>query len=414
MSTTTRKSQQLASMDAGFLTPSIALYRTSLEALGHSELTVRGYTDPARHLAAWIIDSGLRLEEVREETVDRFGRHRCRCAGARRWNGVSKKYARRAGRFVRFLADRGLVAQATAIAPEAVPPTIIDYQRWLSSHRGLSERSVCRQGGMIKRLLPTLGADPLIYTAAVIRAAVQAEARGCSPSQLTTVTSALRGYLRFLATSGLCRPGLDQAVPPVPQWRLSALPRYLPTADVECMIASCDLATPMGLRDQAALLLLARLGLRAGDIRDMRLDDLDWASATVRVCGKGRRGVRLPLPQDAGDAVLAYVERGRPTVTEDRLFLRTMAPYRPFATSSSVATIVDRALRQAGVDDPPSRGASLLRHSAATTMLRAGATLEAVGALLRHRSLDMTAHYAKVDVHMLETIAQPWPGEVSC
>jgi len=233
-------------------------------------------------------------------------------------------------------------------------------------------------------------------------------------SQLTTVTSALRGYLRFLAAFGLCRPGLDQAVPPVPQWRLSALPRYLPTADVECMIASCDLATPMGLRDQAALLLLARLGLRAGDIRDMRLDDLDWASATVRVCGKGRRGVRLPLPQDAGDAVLAYVERGRPTVTEDRLFLRTMAPYRPFATSSSVATIVDRALRQAGVDDPPSRGASLLRHSAATTMLRAGATLEAVGALLRHRSLDMTAHYAKVDVHMLETIAQPWPGEVSC
>lgn len=132
MSTTTRKSQQLASMDAGFLTPSIALYRTSLEALGHSELTVRGYTDAARHLAAWIIDSGLRLEEVREETVDRFGRHRCRCAGARRWNGVSKKYARRAGRFVRFLADRGLVAQATAIAPEAVPPTIIDYQRWSS------------------------------------------------------------------------------------------------------------------------------------------------------------------------------------------------------------------------------------------------------------------------------------------
>ena len=131
----------------------------------------------------------------------------------------------------------------------------------------------------------------------------------------------------------------------------------------------------------------------------------------MRVCGKSRRSVRLPLPQDVGDAVLAYVENGRPVATEDRLFLRSKAPHRPFTTYSSISCIVARALRRAGVEDPPSKGASLLRHSAATTMLRAGATLEAVGAVLRHRSLDMTAHYAKVDVRMLETIAQPWPGE---
>lgn len=145
----------------------------------------------------------------------------------------------------------------------------------------------------------------------------------------------------------------------------------------------------------------------------MRLDDFDWAAGTLRVSGKSRRGVRLPLPQDVGDAVLAYIENGRPSATEDRLFLRTMAPYRPFTTSSSIGGIVVRALRQAGVEDPPFKGAGLLRHSAATTMLRTGATLEAVGTLLRHRSLDMTAHYAKVDVPMLETIAQPWPGEAS-
>jgi site-specific recombinase XerD len=111
---------------------------------------------------------------------------------------------------------------------------------------------------------------------------------------------------------------------------------------------------------------------------------------------------------------LAYIENGRPAVTEDRVFLRSKAPHRPFTTSSSISYIVARALRQAGITDPPSKGAGLLRHSAATTMLRAGATLEAVGAVLRHRSLDMTAHYAKVDVTMLETIAQPWPGEASC
>ncbi|MER9845332.1 tyrosine-type recombinase/integrase [Mesorhizobium australicum] len=264
---------------------------------------------------------------------------------------------------------------------------------------------------MVKRLLPALGEDPRVYSAATIRAVFRAEAQRCSPSHIRTMTSALRGYLRFLAASGLCRPGLDQAVPPVLQWRLSALPRYLPTADVERLIATCDLSNPLDLRDRAALLLLARFGLRAGDVCGLRLDDFDWSAGAVRVCGKSRRSVRLPLPQDVGDAVLAYIKNGRPMVVEDRLFLRSKAPYRPFTTSSSISYIVDRALRRAGVEDPPSKGASLLRHSAATTMLRADATLEAVGAILRHRSLDMTAHYAKVDVTMLETIAQPWPGE---
>jgi site-specific recombinase XerD len=414
MVTTKGKPPKLGLMDPRFLAPLIAEFRVSLEALAHSSLTIGGYTDSARHFAAWVCDAGLQLDEVGEEMVDNFARHHCRCAGARQWNGVSGKYARRAGRFVAFLAERGVIPQAPPAAARIVHPRILDYQRWLAVHRGLSDRSVSRQGRMIKRLLPALGEDPRAYGAATIRAAVRAEAQRCSPSHVRTMTSALRGYLRFLAASGLCRPGLDQAVPPVLQWRLSALPRYLPSADVERMIASCDRATPLGLRDRAALLLLARLGLRAGDVRGLRLDDFDWTAGAICVCGKSRRSVRLPLPQDVGDAVLAYIENGRPPVAEDRLFLRSMAPYRPFTTSSSISHIVAHALRRAGVEDPPSKGAGLLRHSAATTMLRAGATLEAVGALLRHRSLDMTAHYAKVDVIMLETIAQPWPGEVSC
>jgi integrase len=192
------------------------------------------------------------------------------------------------------------------------------------------------------------------------------------------------------------------------------LPRYLPTADVERVIATCDGGDPLDLRDRAALLLLGRLGLRAGDVCGLRLGDFDWAAGTVCVCGKSRRSVRLPLPQDVGDAVLAYIKNRRPSVVEDRLFLRSMAPYRPFATSSSISNIVARALRRAGIEDPPSNGAGLLRHSAATAMLRGGATLEAVGAVLRHRSPDMTAQYAKVDLIMLGAIAQPWPGEVPC
>jgi integrase/recombinase XerD len=228
------------------------------------------------------------------------------------------------------------------------------------------------------------------------------------------MTTALRGYLRFLAAAGLCRPGLDKAVPVVPQWRLSSLPRYLPGGDVERLIASCDLTKSHGIRDRAILLLLARLGLRAGDILTMRLDDIAWDDGTLRVSGKGRREIRLPLPQDAGDALLEYLSRARPRVDDDRIFLRSSAPYQPFSGSSVVSGIVRLALVRAGIADAPSWGANLLRHSAATSMLRAGASLDAVGTILRHRSVDTTAHYAKVDIAMLQQIAQPWPGEASC
>jgi site-specific recombinase XerD len=203
-------------------------------------------------------------------------------------------------------------------------------------------------------------------------------------------------------------------VPFVPQWRLSSLPRYLSSADVERLIVSCDLDTAHGVRDRAILLLFARLGLRVGDVRDMQLHDIDWMAGTVLVSGKGRREVRLPLPQDVGDALLAYIDQARPVVAEERLFLRSCAPYRPFTSSSTISCVVSQALRRAGIKDPPSRDGNLLRHSAATAMLRGGATLQSVGAVLRHRSLDTTAHYAKVDLPMLQQIAQPWPGERSC
>jgi site-specific recombinase XerD len=224
---------------------------------------------------------------------------------------------------------------------------------------------------------------------------------------------ALRGFLRFLSAHGFCRAGLEHAVPTIPEWRLSTLPRYIDAAQVERLIATCDLTTPIGLRDRAILLLLARLGLRAGDIVSLRLGDFDWQRGTLSVRGKGRRDTRLPLPQDAGNAVLAYLERARPRVAGDWVFFLLNAPIRPLTSSGVVTSIVRSAIRKAGIDTP-TKGARLLRHSAATAMLRGGATLDMVGAVLRHRSPDMTAHYAKVDVPMLQQIAQPWPGDVRC
>jgi site-specific recombinase XerD len=200
-------------------------------------------------------------------------------------------------------------------------------------------------------------------------------------------------------------------VPTFPQWKLSALPRYLVAADLERVIADYDQDTRCGLRNRTILLLLARLGLRAGDIVNMRLEDVDWGEGTLRVLGKGRREVRLPLPQDAGDALLVYLEHARPSVAIDHVFLCIPAPYRAFRSSVVVSGIVQGALTRAGITNPPSKGANLLRHSAATSMLRAGATLDAISSVLRHRSLDMTAHYAKIDTTLLQSIAQPWPEE---
>ncbi|MGH7084924.1 MAG: tyrosine-type recombinase/integrase [Acetobacteraceae bacterium] len=281
-------------------------------------------------------------------------------------------------------------------------------------HRGLSERTIARHLRHLRKLVPELGSATQDYDAVLVRNVVREWRARTGPADLRTITSALRSYLRFLAGAGLCRPDLDHAIPPVLQWRLSSLPRYLADADVERVIASCDQLTRGCRRDRAILLLLARLGLRAGDVAWLRLSDLDWASGTLRLSGKARREVRLPLPQGVGDALLAYIEKERPGVGEEAVFLTIVAPYRPFTHSSRVSNIVASALKRAGISDPPSSGASLLRHSAATSMLRSGATLEAIGTVLRHRSLDMTAHYAKVDISMLEQIAQPWPGEPAC
>jgi integrase/recombinase XerD len=316
-------------MDSGVLGTFVEAFTRNLRALGHTRLTVAGYGDAARHFAEWLRRSAIVVGDVDDGVITRFARHRCKCCGNRQHQLLSAKYVRRVRRFVRFLVERGV---AKAAAPNVSAPLndrVIEFQDWLRHHRGISERTVDRHGRMVMKLLPGLGDDPGTYDAELVRRVILAEAQSSSRPYIKTMTTALRGYLRFLAAQGTCRPWLDRAVPAIPQWRLSALPRYLPAADVERLIASCDLTKPHGIRDKAILLLLARLGLRAGDILGMRLDDIEWDEGTLRVRGKGRREVRLPLPQEAGDALLEYLQRARPRVDDDQMFLRSSAPTGP-------------------------------------------------------------------------------------
>jgi site-specific recombinase XerD len=166
------------------------------------------------------------------------------------------------------------------------------------------------------------------------------------------------------------------------------------------------------MRDKAIVLFLARLGLRAGDVANLQLHDIDWSQGTFRVMGKSRREAKLPLPQDVGDAVLDYLHRARPSVKTPYVFIRVIAPWTPI-TRCVVQHAAGEAIQRAGVETP-SFGAHVLRHSAATALLRQGASLQVIGEVLRHRSVDTTAHYAKVDTGLLQEVTMPWPGAPSC
>lgn len=256
-----------------------------------------------------------------------------------------------------------------------------------------------------------LGDDPRAYTAAALRAFVLQRARPHGIWRAKSIAVAVRAFLRFLGATGQCPSGREHAIPSFATWQLSSVPRFLRQDEVERVIASCS-ADAKGLRDRAALLLLARLGLRASEVARLTFAELDWDKGQITLCGKGRRQERLPLPQEVGTAILLYLRRGRPPLPVPELFTTVMPPVRPL-TRAAVTHIVRSALARAAIK-APINGAHVLRHSAATAMLRQGASLAGVGAVLRHRSLSTTAHYAKVDFGLLAEIAQPWPGAAPC
>jgi integrase/recombinase XerD len=399
----------------GCVQPYLEGFAAELLSAGYAVLPIRDYVRSASHLGRWMDSRSMRIGRLREKTIAQFASHECECPFARRrGQRPSRRYVARARRFIQYLSRLGVVPPLTQPSSGAIPGPLVGFRTWMIHHRGVKAPTIDRYQRLIEQMLPSLGDDPSVYDAALVRRVLLTQVDQLSRGYAKTYVVALRALLRFLAAHGRCRPHLDRAVPTLPEWKLSTLPRYLQRDDVERVIASCDLSKPFGVRDRAILLLLARLGLRAGDITAMRLGDLDWAAGTVRVFGKGRKEVRLPLPQDAGEALMEYLVSSRPHADTDRVFLCANAPIRPFASSCSVSDVVRLALRRAGIVDPPSKGAHLLRHSAATAMVQSGASLDMIATVLRHQSSDTTAYYAKVDIKLLRQIAQPWPEGAPC
>lgn len=306
--------------------------------------------------------------------------------------------------FVEYLRRQGVVRREP---PPSMPKIVAEFDLWMRQHRGSAERTLADYRPLAAAFVESRrGRRWHQLDAKTVRAYVIAECKKRTPARKLVLVRALRMFMRFLVATGRCRSHLDRSVPSMPHWRLATLPRYLDHDVIERIVASRSKRTLVGLRDRAILLLLARLGLRAGEVRGLCLSDLDWARGQLRVVGKLRRPTWLPMPQEVGDAILSYL-RVRPKCQHEHVFLCIQAPRRPLG-ATSVGHICQQAIDELGVKSP-SKGAHIFRHSAATTLIRHGATLDDVGRLLRHASRESTAVYAKVAIGALSRIAQPWP-----
>jgi site-specific recombinase XerD len=388
-------------------------YEEDLVRAGYNLYVTRLHLQTLAHFGVWLEREGVASGTIDEDTVAAFERHRsrCRCPGTSRNRGRHVVSCVRV--FLGFLRERGHVAAAELPPPPS--PLISDFLGWMKAHRGVVETTLASYRLYVTNLVGFLGEDPRRYTASALRAFVAKRYRHYGRDSIRVVLAAVRMFLRYLAVDGRCRPGLEQALISAAKWSQQVLPQGLTTQDIEKVLRLCP-TTPAGLRDRAILLLLTRLGLRAGDVAALRFSDICFATGTVSVRGKGGREVRLPLPQNVGEALLEYLRIGRPQTECDHVFVRVRAPLQAFGGSHigrAVSHIARTALKRAGVE-PPTRGAHVFRHTAACQMLRADVGLEGIAEVLRHRSIETTALYAKVDLQLLEQVAQPWPEVASC
>lgn len=354
----------------------------------------------------WALADGYTLDAIREAHAASFAL--IEAGYRRRFRGdLGKDAVETAKLFINYLEGCGVVPR---LPVRSDPALMTVFMGWAREQHGLAETTLGTYAHAIRPFIAELGDDPAIYDAAAIRRFMLARAGTVSGARLQGIGVGVRAFLRFLIATGRCPPGLDHAMPKAATWRLTSIPRFLPDADIVRILAACE--EERRLRDRAIILLLVRLGLRASEVARLTFDDIDWRQGSIRLLGKGRREELLPLSQEVGEAIIAYIERARPAMPTRALFLTEIAPLRPI-NRIVIKCLATAAYRRAGIDCPH-KGAHILRHTAATAMLRHGVSLSDVGTVLRHRATAMTAHYAKVDMVLLSAIAQPWPGRSAC
>ena len=342
-----------------------------LKERGYSQRSGSRYLQAVAHLLRFLEQNNIALECLDANVLERFGQHVLDCGCPQPNGGVGKDARNGPAAFYEYLRGLGVVK---AIEDESTQPYLVQsFQHWLRQHCGVAESTLRLYSRGATQLVAALGDEPSQYDAQSLRTFVLERARQSGKGATQALIKAARSFLRYVATEGKCSAALEKAIPSVVGWRLSTLPRYLSELELKRTIDACDIDTLQGVRERAILLLLVRLGLRASDVAALRLFDFDWQDATVMVSGKSRREDRLPLPQEVGDAVLQYLERRPQQLEPDGVFLRIPAPRQPLGPGG-VSTVARQAMRRAGLS--ASCGAHILRHTAATQMLRQGASLE--------------------------------------
>ena len=400
-------SQPLEGPLAGYIKP----FAESLSEQGYALYSLQRQVLLAACFSRWLKQKGIRLRRIRSDHRTRYLRYRAR--HLRPCQGDSGALSN----LICFLRLQGAIPDEKQTASRLTPVEQCTqaFERYLLEARALAHATIINYVPFVHSFLEDrFGHEPVTLShlcADDVVRFVQRQVPRLHLKRAKLMTSALRSFLRYARYRGEVTLDLAAAVPIVANWSMTSIPRAISADHVRQLLASIDRRTPIGRRDYAVLLLLARLGLRSSEVAFLELDDIDWKAGRLIVRGKGAQRLELPLPADVGKAIVAYLRRGRPASTSRRVFLRAKAPIRGFLGVGGVGSIVLHSLKRAGID-APTTGAHQFRHGLACEMLRHGASLGEIGQLLGHRHPQTTTIYAKVDLQALRTLALPWPGGV--
>jgi site-specific recombinase XerD len=376
--------------------------------------TVRNYLRAVGHLGYWLDEERISLSTVTEKTIDVFIHNHlpdCRCPVP---FGAPLTDLRAAmGHVLAVLHKSTLIPAKQVSVPTPADVIITEFVMYLSGTRGATSQTcgiyTCHIRKFLDERYGTSAIEVSTLCADDLMCFVAKQAERYKPATAKSIVSALRSFIRFLQMKGLCAAHLVEAVPTVPEWKLSRLPKSLTDAQLDSLLAAFDRTTGVGRRDYAIALCLSQLGLRAGEVAELSLDNIDWRSGVLRIAkGKSRRTSLLPLPAQVGRAIVTYLRHGRPQTRNRHVFVSHIGPVGNAIKADAVKAAIRRGFKRAKIRTP-SKGTHILRHTAATRMIRGGASLKEVADVLRHRLLDTTLIYAKVDIRQLAEVALPWP-----
>ena len=397
-------------MREGLLGASVDAFAQQLIDQGYARTSIRYALQLLADFGRWLDRRRMQVPQVTAECLADYLRERSR---RRRFRSGDAAIV---SRLLSLLVEQGIVAPPAPVEATPAGRLLAEFRAYLEQERRLAPSSVLYYLEFARRFLAHVSPEDEVrlerLRAADVIRFVQKEAARLHAKRAKMMTTAVRSFLQYVRYRGLIETDLRTNVPTVANWSMASLPNALSSDEVQRLLAGCKRETAAGCRNWAILLLLARLGLRAGEVVGLMLEDLDWATGEISIRGAGTRSDQLPMPQDVGEALADYLCHVRPACVSRRVFIRLRAPYRGFASSAAISSLVQRALEHAGLH-PAHKGAHLLRHTVATQMLRQGASLAEIGELLRHRCQQTTMIYAKVDLDLLRPLALPWPGGAS-